>query len=183
MASSATTYVALLRGINVGGKHKVPMAELRQVIAAHDCDGVQSYIQSGNLIFTSAQAASALESVFEKAIKAEFGFTIPVVIRSAASWAQYLSNNPFVEQSDQTPNWVQLLLSKDPPQPDAAEALQARSTRDERFVSIGDAIFSHFPNGIGKSKITSAVMDRCVGSPVTARNWKTVLQLDKRIGA
>ncbi len=181
MASQDSTYVAFLRGINVGGKNKIPMAPLRELVAAHGCENVDSYIQSGNLIFTSAENAVALELAIEKAITLEFGLSIPVIVRDADAWSHYLTANPFAKESAETPNWVQLLLSKDKPKPDAADAMQARATRDERIVMVGDALFAHFPKGIGPSKLTPAVMDRCTDSIVTARNWKTVLQMKQRI--
>src|SRR5690625_2654452 len=99
-------FVALLRGINVGGHHKVPMAELRDVCRELGWQNIQTYIQSGNIIFSADGAPTQLEADLEQAIVAHFGFSVPVIIRSNYQWATYATSNPFPEASAHDPRHV-----------------------------------------------------------------------------
>lgn len=182
----ATIFVGLLRGINVGGHNKMPMAELRSLLSTIGLDQVQTYIQSGNLVFISADAQKDIESRIEQAIKRRFHLTIPVLVRSAADWCDYAECNPFPDAVKTEPNRVMLALSKKPPISGVADALQKRTTDGETIIRTGNALWIHFPNGVGKSKLTPALLDRHAGSPVTLRNWLTVLklrELSERIAA
>lgn len=181
MADRQQAFVALLRGINVSGQNKIPMAKLRSICTGIKCKDVQTYIQSGNVVFTSVLSAEALEERLEQAIEQEFRFSIPVVVRSASSWRRYVKGNPFPDEAKKEGNWVLLSLSKLPPKANAASELQQRATQGERVVKKGDAIWIHYASGIGRSKLTPAVLDRHVGSSVTARNWRTVLKVDEMI--
>lgn len=171
------TFVALLRGINVSGRNVVPMATLRSICADGGCRDVRTYIQSGNVVFTSNLAPTTIESRLEQALQRQVGFSVPVIVRPASSWNRYIRGNPFSAEAEAEGNRVLLSLSKRPPKATAATALQALGTLGERVVTQGDAIWIHYPGGIGRSKITPALLDRHVGSPVTARNWRTVLKL------
>lgn len=171
------TFIALLRGINVSGHNKIPMPELRSLCAELGWQEVQSYIQSGNLVFQAESTAAKLETALERAIERRFGLSIPIVIRAAALWTDYVGDNPYPEASQSAPNLVMLALSKDTPKPDAAEKLQERATCGERILQVRDALWVHFAAGVAKSKLSPALFDRLVGSPVTARNWRTVVKL------
>lgn len=170
-------HIALLRGINVSGQNKLPMAELRTACAQLGWQDVQTYIQSGNLVFRAAGAAAALEHALEDLIAQHFGLTIPVIVRAAAEWPALVAGNPFPAASAATPNLVMLMLAKQPPHPDALAALQARAAAGEQLAQVGDALWAYFPAGSGRSKLAPTLIDRLVGSPVTARNWNTVLKL------
>lgn len=176
-------FIALLRGINVTGRNKIAMPALCSLCAEIGWSEVQSYIQSGNLVFRSPLRASAsvfakLEAELEEAIERRFGLSIPVIARSAAGWSKYVGSNPFPDESDREPNLVMLTLSKAPPQKGALEGLRERAVNGERLIQAGDAIWVHYPSGAGKSKLSPALFDRLVGSPVTARNWRTVLRIE-----
>jgi uncharacterized protein (DUF1697 family) len=173
----AGVYVALLRGINVGGHKMIPMVELRALAAKVGCDQVQSYIQSGNLIFAASGRAPVLEAQLEQAIERRFKFTVPVLVRTAADWARYPAVNPFPELVERQPNHVLLALSKAPLKPGAALALQEYAGAGERVIQAGDALWIYFAESIARSKLTPALLDRLAGSPVTVRNWSTVLKL------
>lgn len=181
MAGRPKSYVALLRGINVGGHHKIPMAGLRSICIDLECTFVQTYIQSGNVVLASSVSASLLEKRLETAIEREFGFLIPVIVRSASSWTTYVQANPFTSEASAEASRVLLCLSKKPPSPAAASQLQQRAAPPERVVQRGDAIWIYYATGIGRSRLTPAVLDRCVGSSVTARNWATVLKLTEMV--
>lgn len=172
-----TQFIALLRGINVTGYNKVPMPELRSLCAELGWRDVQSYIQSGNLMFKASTAPTRLESQLEQAIERRFGLSIPVIIRAAADWPVYMGGNPYPDASQSEPNRVMLALSKAAAKHDAVERLRQRAFPGERIVQVGDALWLYYAAGMGKSKLSPALLDRLVGSPVTTRNWRTVLKL------
>lgn len=172
-----TTFIALLRGINVSGRNKIPMAELRSLGADLGWHSVQSYIQSGNLLFQAGATAASLETELEQAIERHFGLSIPVIVRAAAEWPGYISGNPYRKACLREPNLVMLALSKAPPNVDAADRLRERAAAGERIAQIGNALWIHYGSGVARSKLTPALLDRLAGSPVTTRNWRTVLKL------
>lgn len=176
--------IALLRGINVGGRNKLPMAELRTLCGDLGWHDVETYIQSGNIVFSTTREVSAitpdtttLETDLSRAIAQHFNFTIPVIIRTAVTWHQYIRNNPFGAQVEIEPQRVLLALSQKPPATDAADMLQHRAAAGEQVRQAGDALWIHFPGGVAHSKLAPTLLDRLVGSPVTTRNWRTVLKL------
>ena len=172
-----TRMVALLRGINVGGHRKVPMAELRALAQQAGLGDVETYIQSGNVVFTSAKAPEAVATTLEAAIEKKFGFFVDVVVRTQAQWAKYAAGSPYPQAAAERPNLLHLALSRKPPVKGAAEALQARCTGGETLTLVGDALWVDFAGGVARSKLTPAALDKALGSTVTARNWKTVQQL------
>jgi len=174
---SPTPYIGLLRGINVGGHNKIPMAELRALVTRIGWKQVQTYIQSGNIVFTASSEADVLETQLEQEIERNFDLRISVVIRPAADWSNYVAGNPFPDAARNEPNLVLLALSKAPPKAEAASALQERASNGERITRVGDALWIHFARGVARSKLCPALLDRLAGSPVTARNWRTVLRL------
>ncbi|HEU0100213.1 MAG TPA: DUF1697 domain-containing protein [Allosphingosinicella sp.] len=168
--------IALLRAVNVGGR-KLPMAELRALCAGLGWKDVRTYIQSGNLVFEAGGSPEAVEARLEQAIKERFGFHSDVMVRSAASWAELLAANPFAEASQAEPSRVLVGLPKGRLRTGAAEAVAARASAGERVEEAGGALWFHYPAGVGTSKLTPALIDRAAGSPVTARNWRTMLEL------
>jgi uncharacterized protein (DUF1697 family) len=177
-----TRFLALLRGINVGGNNKIPMAELRALSGEIGWKDVQSYIQSGNLIFEAAGTPADLEADLERAIARRFGLSIEVLVRAGAAFPAYVAGNPFLEACGTESNLVMLLLSKAPPRKEAAAELRKRAAGGERIVQVGDALWIHYAGGVARSKLSPALMDRLVGSTVTARNWRTVLKLEEMVG-
>lgn len=174
--------VALLRAVNVGGR-KLPMAELRALCAELGWEEVATYIQSGNVVFATAGKPEAIEEALEQAITKGFGFDVPVVVRTAAQWAEYPAGNPFPRAARDEPNRLMLLLSKSPPAPGAEDLIQARATAGEIAKRAGDALWIHFPEGAGASKLTPSLIDRAIGSPATSRNHNTVMRLKEMLGA
>lgn len=176
------SFIALLRGINVSGRNKIPMAELRSLCAELGWSEVQSYIQSGNLLFQASAAPARLEAELAGAIERQFGLSIAIIVRPAAAWPAYLRGNPYPDASQSEPNLVMLALAKGPPNRDAVDRLRERSAGGETIIQVGDALWLHFGSGVGKSKLSPALLDRLVGSPVTMRNWRTVLKLNEMAG-
>jgi uncharacterized protein (DUF1697 family) len=169
-------YVALLRAVNVGGA-KLPMAQLRDVCAGLGWRGVETYIQSGNVLFEADAPARDLETALEQGVEQHFGLTRPVMVRSAAQWSLYAAGSPFPAQERHHPNHILLGIAKDPVAAGAAEALQARAAAGEQVRQSADALWFWFPDGSGVPKLTPAAIDKAAGSPVTTRNWRTVRKL------
>ena len=180
------TFIALLRGINVGGHKKIPMADLRDLCTGLRLADVQTYIQSGNILFGSAERAADLEAQLERALAARFGFPVDTLVRAATGWPALVAANPFPDESQSQPNLVMMLLAKRTPPAaalaEAAATLQARAQDGERVVPATDALWMYYANGAGRSKLSPALIDRAVGSPVTARNIRTVQTLGAMAG-
>lgn len=175
--------IALLCGINVGGNKKVPMAELRDLATGLGYRHVETYIQSGNLLFATDFGTAAVEVALEQAIEQRFGFSVEVIVRTAEQWRRYAAGSPFPDAEAARPNLLLLAASKRPLKPGAAEALRAAATSGERIEATTDAIWIDFPAGIGSSKLTPVVLDRAAGSTVTARNWRTVQRIVEMVRA
>lgn len=182
-AARSGVIVALLRGINVGGNKKVPMAELRALATRLGCKDPQTYIQSGNLVVRTELSPDAFETALEKALKQKFGFTVEVIARSGTQWVQYAKGTPYADAEAARPNMLLLGLSKLPPNKGADRLIEAAGKDAERVLLKRDALWIDFPAGSGKSKITPAVIDRHMGSTVTTRNWRTVQELAKMVVA
>lgn len=168
--------IALLRAVNVGGRN-LPMAELRALCGELGWEDVETYIQSGNLVFTAPGEPETLEETLEKAIEQRFGFDVPVIVRTARQWAACAVANPFAAVARDEPNRLQLLVSKRSPYADASEKLMERAQAGEVVKAAGGALWFHFPEGVGRSKLTPALIDKACGSPSTGRNWRTVVKL------
>lgn len=168
--------VLLLRGINVGGHRKVPMAELRDACRAAGLSDIETYIQSGNLIFSAKSAADA-EKTIEAIVEKSFGFPVEAIARTAKIWAAYAKGSPFAD-ADERGNIVHLGLAKKPLATEGlVDVLMARARHGEEVVLDGDAIWIDFKDGVRDTKISPAALDKAAGSTVTMRNWRTVLKL------
>lgn len=165
------SYVALLRGINVGGRHVVRMAELRSLLEGIGLQDVRTYIQSGNVVFRSdASDRTELARRIAQTVEAAHGFAPDVMVRTVAELASALHASPY---PDTDPKRVHLwFLAEAPADPDLA-SLDAVATPSERFACIGDVFHLHAPEGIGRSKLADRV-ERALGVPATARNARTV---------
>ena len=170
-----TDFVALFRGINVGGKHILPMQGLRDLLAALGCENVRTYIQSGNAAFSSSSDAGALAESIQKAINEDFGFAPQVLLLTADRLRAIAAGNPFPE-AEQTPKYLHVwFLTEKPESPDMA-ALENLKAPGEQFVLSEDAFYLHAPDGIGSSRLAAKV-DRHLGVATTARNWRTISKL------
>ena len=169
-------FVALLRAVNVGGR-KLPMAGLRALCGDLGWSDVATYIQSGNVLFAADRAPETLETELEGAIAERFGLDVPVMVRSAGQWAALADYNPFPEAARDEPNRLLLLLAKEPPAADAADRLMERTQGGEKVRLAGEALWIHYADGVARSKLTPAAIDKACGSPATGRNYRTVVTL------
>jgi uncharacterized protein (DUF1697 family) len=183
----------LLRGINLGGKNKVAMAELKSLVAELGHTGVSTYIQSGNVLFTAPLDAdtTALAAAMSEAIAAQLGVISPVVVVSRSALAEIVAANPFPAEPD--PRRVHAVVLSEPPWPeletklDAARAKAAAAGGGDQVVGVGRTLYLHTPEGYGRSVLAEALL-RIVSSPKsgatgTARNWATMTKLLELCGS
>ena len=173
----SSTFVALLRGINVGGKNSLRMKDLVAIFERAGCAHVRNYIQSGNVVFEAEPArAGVLAAHVYAEIETRFGLRVPVMLRSARELRAVASKSPFLGTGASLASLHVMFLADDPGKSRAASLDPERSPPD-RFVVRGREIYLACPNGVGRSKLTSAWFDAKLGTVSTARNWNTVLKL------
>jgi uncharacterized protein (DUF1697 family) len=167
------TYIALFRGINVGGKNKLPMKDLVAALENLGCQEVATYIQSGNAVFRSEeQDASLLSERIRAAIRERHGFEPMVLVLESEELEKAVRSNPFPETESEPKTLHAYFLAAPPERPDL-DGLEGIKGDRERFV-LGEGVFYlHAPDGIGRSRL-AAKAEKLLGVPATARNWRTV---------
>ncbi|MGH3057168.1 MAG: DUF1697 domain-containing protein [Gaiellaceae bacterium] len=175
--SASRTFVALLRGINLAGRNRVPMPELRSALESLGLEDVVTHIQSGNVVFRSRGGrAQGLTARIEGRIAEAFGIEVVVLLRTPAELTKVAGGNPFMCGGADPSRLHVVFLSGKPTRKAAAELDPDRSPLDE-FRLAGREIYLHLPNGFGRSKLTVDDFERRLGVAATARNWKTVTKL------
>lgn len=166
------TYVALFRGINVGGSNVLPMKELVGLLEGLGCVDVATRVQSGNAVFRHRGRAPGLARRIRAAVGAAKGFEPDVLLLTADRFARAAASNPFPGAEDDPSKLHLFFLAAEPERPDL-EALERLRSGDERFELRGDVFYLHAPAGIGRSKLAAGA-ERALGVPATARNWRTL---------
>lgn len=166
-------YIALLRGINVGGNKKVPMKTLVALCESLGYESVSSYIQSGNLVFRSEENAEMIANKLYEGIEKEFGFTVDMTVRSLEEWREILAKNPFPVEDGKKLHVFLLVKS---PEQAALDALKPLAENGEELVLLGQSLYFHTPNGFGNSKL-AGMIERKLKISMTARNWNTMQKL------
>lgn len=173
----AATQVALLRGINVGGKNKLPMRDLTGMFVEAGCENVRTFIQSGNVIFTAGSSAlPRLEAVIASTISERFGYTTPVILRTAAELRAVVSNNPFL-RAGAAEDILHVMFLTDSPSPAKVTALDPNRSSPDAFLVRGREIYLQLPNGVARTKLGNAWFDSKLNTTSTQRNWRTVTKL------
>jgi len=171
-------HIALLRGINVGGRNLVAMAALRELCGDLGFAGATTLLQSGNLVFQSARKADAtLERLLERETAKRLGVAADYVVRSADEWEQVVARNPFPKQAKVDPGRLVVMFLKSAPRAGDVEALQESIKGREIIRADGKHLYIVYPDGIGRSKLTGTSIEKKLGTRGTARNWNTVLKL------
>jgi len=171
--------IALLRAINVGGRNKLPMADLRHLFESLGFAGARTLLQSGNVVFDAGRRkAGALEKLLEKETKSHFDLDIDYVVRTAAEWKKVISDNPFPKDARRDPSRLLVMFTKTPPASTAVKALQTEIKGPERIRAIGRQLYIVYAAGIAKSKLTNTLIERRLNVRGTARNWNTILKLE-----
>lgn len=164
-----TRSIALLRGVNVGGRNKLPMRVFAAALEGLGCENVRTYIQSGNAVFDGETSAGDVAAAVKKAA----GFTPHVFVMSAASLGKAARANPFAREAATNGKTVHLFLLEKPPPAEAVEALGRLKHPREDFAIGGKTLYLHTPEGLAGSKIAERI-DRVLETTATARNWNTI---------
>ncbi len=175
--------MALLRGINVGGHNKVAMGDLRELLGGLGYADVETYLQSGNALFTTTKTTpEGLAGDIEKGLKARLAIDVKVLVRTGAELAEVVEGNPFPEVTSEPKKLHVAFLSAPPDDEKVAGLDRARFEPDE--LRLGDrAVYLWYPNGYGRTKLTNDVLEKKLGVPATTRNWNTVVALLERASA
>lgn len=179
----AEMQIALLRGVNVGGKNKLPMKELAAVLVAAGCEKVVTYIQSGNIVCSvPAALGKNLAALIERVIQEHFGLRVPVVLRTAAELKALIARNPFV-QPGADPDLLHVGFLAQVPSASQVATLDPHRSPPDEFVVVGREIYFRFPAGLSRTKLTNAYFDAKLATVSTVRNWRTVHKLLELSGA
>ena len=172
-------WIALLRGVNVGGNNKLPMKQFAALLATLELTSVKTYIQSGNAVFRGPKGpATALADAIASAIEETFEFRPRVIALTRNDLANAIAANPFPEGDDQDGRKLHLFFLGRAPKAIDAAGLEAVKRPTERWKADGPYFYLYAPEGFGTSKLAGKV-EKCVGVPATARNWRTVRELLK----
>ena len=169
------TYIALLRGINVGGHKKVPMAELRELFVKSGLDNVKTYIQSGNVIFqTSMSGSKDLETNIQKLILNKFGFEVPVLIKTKEELSLIYNNCPFIDDKKMESYFVFLSAI---PSESLIKVASEKTYSDDEYVILKDCIYLFCSKGYGRTKFNLSYFEKKLNLNATTRNYKTMVKL------
>jgi uncharacterized protein (DUF1697 family) len=177
-SSDRDTFVLLLRGVNVGGKNKLPMALLSELLCKHGCVEVRTYIQSGNAVFTaSRKMADGLCTALPARIEKALGFAPPLVIRSLAEMSKIAASNPFPVPTGEGRDSLHVLFLSTRPTKAQIAALDANRSPGDRFAVVGSEIYLYLTQSSADTKLTNAYFDSKLATMGTGRNWRTVITL------
>ena len=173
-------YIAMLRGINVGGHNRIKMDQLRTSLEALGLQQVKTYIQSGNVVLKSATISpAALSRKIEKQIVGQFGFAVSVISRTAEEINKTIANNPFLNDSSINPEKLHVAFLSEAPAPLALKKLSALTLEPDQSRCLGKEVYFYFPNGVSGSSLWKHPLDRVLSVEATMRNWKTVNTLHR----
>lgn len=171
-------YVALLRAVNVGGRNRVAMADLRALLADLGLTGGRSLLQSGNLVFHGeGRSGAEVEQMLEAETLRRLSLRTEYLVRTAEQWAGVVAGNPFPDEAARDPGHLVLMALKQAPAREAIDALRAAVPGRERVHVDGAHAYVTYPDGIGRSRLTNTAIEKVLGTRGTGRNWNTVLKL------
>jgi uncharacterized protein (DUF1697 family) len=170
------TYVAFLRGINLGGHRRVQMAALRKLLEAYGHGDVRTFLQSGNVVLESTLAAAKLERTLERQLADELGFDVDVLVRTELELAAILKRNPLRRVATDPARYLVTFLRSEPPKA-LVTRLEGLEADAERVVAAGRELYSWHPGGIGRSQLAKMLLPKALGVSASARNWRTVEKL------
>jgi len=172
-------YIALLRGINVSGQKKIKMTELKSLFKKMGFESVETYIQSGNIIFSSKEnSVKTLEQKISTGIKNKFGFEVHTFVITSKEIKDVLKNNPFVKKKKDTERLYMTFLSEQPLE-EKIQNLNSNDFTPEEYQIFGNNIYLHLPSGAGKAKLNNNFFENKLKVNATTRNWKTIKTLSE----
>ena len=168
-------YIVLLRGINVGGKNKIKMSELKNMFESINYKNVKTYIQSGNVSFEyDSTNITNLSNQIEKKIIETFGFSVKTVIRTEEEFKNIVDNNPFVNELNIELDKLYVTFMLDIPNPNLLSLLDIKKEINEKFLINSREIYLYCPNGYGRTKLNNGMFEKKLMVTSTTRNWKTI---------
>jgi uncharacterized protein (DUF1697 family) len=177
------SFVALLRSINVGGRNKIAMADLRDLVTSLGYRDVATYLQSGNVTFTGSGSSARAAAEIEQAIEASLGLTVPVIARSRSELGRIVEGNPYADRGFD-PKTVHVTFLGGRPDKKRVSELSALAGQfgDDEFEVAGSEVYLHCPGGYGETKLHNAYLERRLEKTATTRNWRTVGTLAEMVG-
>ena len=174
-----TTYIGVLRAINLGSHNKIAMSDLRAMLReGRLLEEPKTLVLSGNVVFKSAiSSADKVEQLLEAASTKHLGVTTDYFVRSAKEWQAIIAANPFPKEAKTDPGRLVMMCLRDAPSPAQVKALQAAIKGREIVKAKGKQAYFVYPDGMGRSKLTIKMIEKALGTRGTARNWNTVLKL------
>jgi uncharacterized protein (DUF1697 family) len=173
--SGMPTYIAMLRGINVSGHKIIKMEQLRASFTAMGFSNTKTYIQSGNIIFEASNDSTAsISKKIGQRILGDFGFSVPVTLKTAKEMEQIIKRNPFPRMPAIDHSKLHVTFLDDDPPKNALEQLLPLASKPEQLRTIGQEIFLYCPNGYGNTKLSNTAIEKKLSVGATTRNWKTV---------
>ena len=173
-----TTYIGLLRAVNLAGRNKVRMADLRDLLTELGMEDPRTLLQSGNLVFRAAsRSPKQLERTLERETEKRLDLRTDFFVRTAREWTDIIAGNPFPEEAERDPSHLLVTALKKAPGRAEVKALQQAISGRESVRADGRCAYIYYPDGIGRSRLTTAVIEKQLGTRGTARNWNTVLKL------
>lgn len=174
--------ISILRGINVGGKNKIPMVELKALYEKNSFKNVTTYIQSGNVVFSSnGKASKELETQIQQMILKKFKCTVPVIVRSVEEMQTVVDRNPFLKMKDIDVEKLHITFLAENPTKENLEKIKVYNYSPDEYIINGREVYLSCPNGYGNTKISNTFFESKLKVTATTRNWRTVNEL-LRIG-
>ncbi|MEO8603169.1 MAG: DUF1697 domain-containing protein [bacterium] len=171
-------FVALLRAVNLGPHNKVSMVQLKELAEGLGLLESRTLLQSGNLVFQAkARASAAFEKLLEDALAKKLSLKTPVLVRSASEWQAALDANPFAGEAKSDPSHLLVMPLKTKVEKTAVAELTKAIVGRERVKLVGQVLYLVYPDGIGESKLTAALIEKEIGAAGTARNWNTAQKI------
>ena len=171
-----TSYVAMLRGINLGGHARVSMTDLRATFADMGYPDARTYIQSGNVLFVATASPTKLRATIEQGLEERFGGGIKVVLRTSAQLNDIIEHSPLLS-GDRDPKTLHVTFLASKPESARVRGLDTDAFLPDEFRVVGSDVYVHCPHGYGRTKLNNAFFERALGSVATTRTWNTVTTL------
>lgn len=175
MIERVNTYVCLFRGINVGGRRTIRMADLTSLLESIGFAGIETYLQSGNAVFDAkGESETSIASLATKEVEKAFGFDVSVIVRERRRFLKVRGQNPLVGLEGIDDAGLHVTFLSRPPAAAHLGWLEAFDPAPERLALLGDCVYLYCPNGYGRTKLSNNALERRLGTAATTRNWKTV---------
>jgi uncharacterized protein (DUF1697 family) len=169
-------FVVLLRGVNLAGRNRLSMPELREALEEAGFEEVSTYVQSGNVVLSSSKSATQVRGDVERLLADRFGLDVAVVVRTRAELARVVERNPLGTVA-KNPKLYQVTFLESAPKSELLRRLESAAAGKEQVVSDGSELYAWHPDGIGRSKLAALMSGKALGVTGTARNWTTVTKL------